>query len=200
MNELADTFRPILARLVAHTAPPTQAALRPSIEQALSGIEAMCRIAAMMTPAGPRAAQGPKPEFAAQKLLFLAATPEEHTIFGHPTWTWPKPLPALDGVTPSRLWATMAQGVRQANPEAVFNCFNARCAPEEPVRLRTRATQLRRKGCVPLLLLLCAASETQACGLGTVIPLPAPIDVQLAGKWPPRRRGRSAPPVGAAKE
>jgi hypothetical protein len=181
MPDLADAYRPIIEQRIALTSPDTQVALRRSLARALDGIEAMCPVALNMDRGYLRTAYGPLLGLANYRALALAATPYEYLICDGSDWALPEPDPELRHYSSAVLWLVITRGVREKNPEVIFNCLGARLPLETQTRMFEAAHSFRRQGLVPLLLVLCAADDERGgCGLATVICLPPSIEGQLA--------------------
>jgi hypothetical protein len=181
-DDLAELYRPVLLQHLQQANEATQAILRRALEQALNAIESVCPAAMAMTPQGMATAYGPTDEVAGQRLSIIVATPHKYIALG--AASWPRPIPPPEDCTPSHIWYILAKAVESADADAVSRAIAWRLDKNLLSDIRAAARSHRKRGYVPLWLLLCARedhpdSTFRACGFATLLPLPSSISAQL---------------------
>src|SRR5215472_4260377 len=182
MDELADIYRPILLKHLEQANPETQTLLRLAVARALGGIESICPVAMVPTAHGMVTAYGPSDEAARQPLLVLVATPRRCTVLGADAW--PSPVAPPTNCTTHHIWNELARAVEENKQDTIATLLALRFTREVIAAYRKEAKAHRKRGNVPLLLLLCAREAApdemfRACGLSVVIPLPPSINDQF---------------------
>jgi hypothetical protein len=191
MEELADTYEPIVRSYVQRCDAPTRALLEPAIQHILNGIERICPAAMLMTPNGLATAYGPSDEIASCRLPVLAATPRRYVILAADRW--PQAIPPQVKCSNATLWASIATIIETGDAQFLATAVGWRLTKDMAAALRKQALTQRKRGYVPLLLVICAHEKrsdgTQVgCGFCVVMPLPPSINDQFCSQSvePPR--------------
>lgn len=185
--DLAEHYRGAIMRMMENKcSPETQQNLLPAVEQLVNAIEQFCPVGIYMTGRGAVATvYGPDFQGRTCEFVVIAASQTGAMVIGFDDWPEIEPIddPAVEAAIKSAsVWSAICDCIADKNADAVVRCLLHRWGPDGVANVKATMAALvaRGLGWVPALICLAGKTDTRAGGSTFVLPLPAPIHLQIA--------------------